>query len=120
MTRSSPDRNPDPGAGDGPDGAEDGPDGERSEPERVLAPGEWTAKSVSSKSNQWLAYLNLGWLMVANMAVFTGLGLWADRHFGTAPVLLLIGVFLGFFGCGYTIYRAVKKIESEERPQPRS
>jgi F0F1-type ATP synthase assembly protein I len=94
--------------------------GEGPEPEPALKPGEWTAKAASSKTNQWLAYLNLGWLMVANMAVFTGIGLWADRHFGTAPVLLLIGVFLGFFGCGYTIYRAVKKIESEERPQPRS
>ena len=110
MTKSSPDRDPDEGAADG----------ESSEPERALAPGEWTAKAAASKSNQWLTYLNLGWLMVANMAVFTGLGLWADRHFGTAPVLLLIGVFLGFFGCGYTIYRAVKKIESDERPQPRS
>jgi F0F1-type ATP synthase assembly protein I len=112
MTKSSPDRDPDKGGADG-------QDGEGSEPERALAPGEWTAKSASSKSNQWLTYLNLGWLMVANMAVFTGVGLWADRHFGTAPVLLLIGVFLGFFGCGYTIYKAVKKIESDERPQPR-
>jgi F0F1-type ATP synthase assembly protein I len=74
----------------------------------------------AAKSNQWLTYLNLGWLMVANMAVFTGLGLWADSHFGTAPFLLLIGVFLGFFGCGYTIYRAVKKIESDERSEPRA
>lgn len=73
----------------------------------------------ASDSNEWLTYLNLGWLIVANIAVFTGIGLWADRHFGTAPILLLIGVFLGFFGCGYTIYRAVKKIERDERLQPR-
>ena len=114
MTRNS----RDPAAGDAGKN-EDGP-GAEEDIGPALAPGEWTAKSASSKSNQWLTYLNLGWLMVANMAVFTGLGLWADRHFGTAPILLLIGVFLGFFGCGYTIYRAVKKIESDERPQPRA
>jgi F0F1-type ATP synthase assembly protein I len=70
-------------------------------------------------SNQWLAFLNLGWLIVANMALFVGGGLWLDKHFKTAPILLLIGVFLGFFGSGYTIYRAVKKLERDEAGQPR-
>lgn len=107
MTKSNQDRNQEDRA----------VDGEGSESERSLEPGEWTAKAASSKSDQWLSYLNLGWLLVANMAVFMGGGFWADRHFGTTPFLLLIGVFLGFFGCGYTIYRAVKKIESDERRQ---
>ena len=115
MTRN----NQGPAAGDADANDKAGKDkDEESEP--ALAPGEWTARSASAKSNQWLTYLNLGWVMVAYMAVFTGGGLWADRHFGTAPVLLLIGVFLGFFGCGYTIYSAVKKIERDERKQPRS
>lgn len=119
--------NPEPSAGDADahgKAAEDAGDvedlekaGGKSEP--ALAPGEWTAKSASAQSNAWLTYLNLGWLMVAYMGVFTGGGLWADRRFGTAPILLLIGVFLGFTGCGYTIYSAVKKIEREERAQPR-
>lgn len=74
------------------------------------------------KSNQWLAFLNLGWLIMLNMLVFAGGGLWLDRRFRTAPWLLLAGVFLGFFGSGYTLYRAVKKLESGEtgksRPRP--
>jgi F0F1-type ATP synthase assembly protein I len=65
-------------------------------------------------STQWLAFLNLGWLIVGNMVVFVGGGLWLDKHFGTTPVLLLTGVLLGFFGCGYTLYRAVKKLERDE------
>lgn len=66
------------------------------------------------KSNQWLAFLNLGWLIMLNMLVFTGGGLWLDRRLHTAPWLLLSGVLLGFFGSGYTLYRAVKKLESDE------
>ncbi len=96
-------------------GDEKGEDGEKG----AVAPVTAKAKAEGT-STQWLAYLNLGWFMVANMAVFVGGGLWADRHFRTAPILLLIGVFLGFIGCGYTIYRAVKKIEREEAAKPRS
>lgn len=70
-------------------------------------------------ANQWLAFLNLGWMIVANMGLFVGGGLWLDKHFGTAPILLLIGVFIGFFGSGYTIYRAVKKLERDEASGPR-
>ena len=67
---------------------------------------------------QGLDLLNLGWLIAGNMAVSVVGGLWLDRHFKTAPILLLIGVFVGFFACGYTIYRAVKKIERDEAAKP--
>jgi F0F1-type ATP synthase assembly protein I len=67
-----------------------------------------------AKSNQWLAFLNLGWLIMLYMLAFTGGGLWLDRRLHTAPWLLLTGVFLGFFGSSYTLFRAVKKLESEE------
>lgn len=73
---------------------------------------------VSPANSQWLAFLNLGWLIAANMLCFVGGGLWLDKHFRTAPVLLLIGVFLGFFGSGYTLYRAVKKLERQEAAEP--
>ena len=72
-----------------------------------------------ANSNQWLAFLNLGWLIVGYMLVFTMGGLWLDRHFHKAPLFILIGVFLGFFGSGYTIYIAVKKLESSEARKPR-
>ena len=72
-----------------------------------------------AKSNQWLAFLNLGWLIMLNMLVFAGGGLWLDRRFRTAPWLLLTGVLLGFFGSGYTLLRAVKKLEETEAKNPR-
>ena len=70
--------------------------------------------SGEEEGGQWLAFLNLGWMIALNMLLFTGGGLWLDRHFGTAPILLLIGVFVGFFGSGYTVYRAVKNLERDE------
>lgn len=84
------------------------------------AEGEGTAGGDPGKSNQWLAFLNLGWLIMLNMLVFAGGGLWLDRRFRTAPWLMLTGVFLGFFGSGYTIYRAVKNLESGETKKSRT
>ena len=75
--------------------------------------------SGKEDGNQWLAFLNLGWLIVGNMVLFVGGGLWLDKHFKTAPILLLIGVFAGFFASGYTLYRAVKKLERNEAAGPR-
>ncbi len=72
----------------------------------------------ADSSNQWLAFLNLGWIIVGNMLLFVGGGLWLDKHFQTPPILLLIGVFAGFFSSGYTIYRAVKKLERQEGAGP--
>jgi F0F1-type ATP synthase assembly protein I len=72
-----------------------------------------------AKSNQWLAFLNLGWLIMLNMLVFAGGGLWLDRRFRTAPWLLLTGVLLGFSGSGYTLLRAVKNLEATEAKKPR-
>jgi F0F1-type ATP synthase assembly protein I len=71
------------------------------------------------KSNQWLAFLNLGWLIMLYMLVFAGGGLWLDRRFHTAPWLLLVGVLMGFTGSGYTLLRAVKNLESMEAKKPR-
>lgn len=73
---------------------------------------------VKDGANQWLAFLNLGWILALTMAICVGGGLWLDRHFGTMPILLIGGVFLGFFGCGYSLYRAVRKLESQESPKP--
>ncbi len=72
-----------------------------------------------ANSTQWLAFLNLGWLIVGNMLVFTFGGLWLDKHYHKAPVFLLVGVVLSFLGSGYSVYAAVKKLESTEAKKPR-
>lgn len=69
--------------------------------------------------NQWMAFLNLGWMIAANMILFVGLGMWLDRRFRTSPWILLGGVFLAFAASGYTIFLMVKRLESSERKKPR-
>lgn len=52
-------------------------------------------------------YSSLGIQMVACIAVFGGLGWWADRSWDTKPWLLLIGCLFGAGGGMYYFIRAV-------------
>lgn len=69
-------------------------------------------------ANQWLAFLNLGWIFAITLLICAGGGLWLDRRFGTSPILLLAGAFLGFAASGYALYKAVKKLETQETQKP--
>ena len=51
------------------------------------------------------AYAGLGLQFALAILLFTFLGQWLDRRFGTEPWLLLIGVFVGAGGGFYSIYR---------------
>ena len=61
-------------------------------------------------ANQWLSLLNLGWVFVATMGICVFGGLWMDKRFGTAPLCILIGVFLGFAASGYSFYQTLRKL----------
>ena len=53
---------------------------------------------------------------------FLLLGQWADRKLGTAPVFLLIGVFIGGAGAFYSMYRrisAAQRADDERRRRER-
>lgn len=54
---------------------------------------------------------------VFSIPVAGGLGYWADAHFGTGPILLLVGLVLGFAAFVVRLVRMRKLIEepSEER-----
>lgn len=43
-----------------------------------------------------------------------GLGYWADAHFGTTPILLLVGLVLGFASFVMRIVRMRKLVEDPE------
>lgn len=60
--------------------------------------------------NQWLALLNLGWVFLATMGVTVYGGMWLDERYGTAPLFILIGVFLGFGASGWYFYETVRKL----------
>jgi F0F1-type ATP synthase assembly protein I len=55
---------------------------------------------------------------VVTILVFLYLGEWLDRKLGTAPWLLLLGVFIGAAGGFYSLYRALTATQRRER-EPR-
>ena len=83
---------------------------EHPEPERSPPPRE----SATSGA----AVAGLGLQFVIAILLFLFLGRWADARLGTAPWLLISGVFLGASASFYSIYRrlmADQKREDEAR-----
>ena len=50
-------------------------------------------------------YAGVGLQFAITLLVGLGLGTWLDRKFGTAPVFLYLGVFLGAGAAFYSMYR---------------
>jgi F0F1-type ATP synthase assembly protein I len=59
---------------------------------------------------------------VLSIPIAGGLGWWADRSFGTAPILLLVGLVLGFASFVMRLVRMRKLVEEvpipEDAPEP--
>ena len=77
----------------------------------------------TEQSNRWrtaqrqgLAYQG-GVEAVFAMLIATGLGYWADQHFGTLPRYLLIGMILGFSAFVMRLLRLGRQLQ--ERPSNR-
>jgi F0F1-type ATP synthase assembly protein I len=97
---------PRPPGGLPPEDAGGGPSGDARKPLADQAP-----------QNQWLAFLNLGWVFVATMVLTVFGGLWLDKRFGTAPLFILLGVCLGFAANGYSFYVALRKLNGAPPPK---
>jgi len=52
-----------------------------------------------------LEFAGLGFQFVAAILLFLYLGKWLDAKLGTAPWLLILGVFVGAGGGFYSMYR---------------
>jgi F0F1-type ATP synthase assembly protein I len=63
-------------------------------------------------------YAGLAGQIVAAMLVFVGGGAWADAHFGTSPLWILVGVGLAFTALGAILYRIVKESARTPREPP--
>jgi F0F1-type ATP synthase assembly protein I len=59
-------------------------------------------------------YAGLGIQFAASIVVFLYLGQWLDRKLGTAPWLLLAGVFVGAGGSFYSMYRRLMVAQARE------
>ena len=64
--------------------------------------------------------LMLGTNMAVGMAVFAGLGYYADRKMGGGIRWTLCGMFLGLFYCGYEVWKVIRELNagSGARPSP--
>ena len=63
-------------------------------------------------------YAGLGLQLTLSILLFLYAGQWLDRRLGTAPVFLIIGVFVGAGAGFYAIYRKLMgdlKREEQER-----
>lgn len=62
------------------------------------------------KKNSFLNYVNLGWNMIAGVALFTFGGYFLEKKFHVAGGILT-GVMLGMVYCGYLIWKIIKNTE---------
>ena len=60
------------------------------------------------------AYANFGLQFVVALLLFLYIGQWVDRRLGTAPVFLLIGIFVGAGGSFYAMYRKLMAAQERE------
>jgi F0F1-type ATP synthase assembly protein I len=52
--------------------------------------------------------LGIGFNIAVPLALFVVGGVWLDSTFNTAPIFIIVGVFLGLFASGYYLYRLAK------------
>jgi F0F1-type ATP synthase assembly protein I len=60
------------------------------------------------------AYAGFGLQFVVALLLFLYLGQWVDRRFGTSPVFLVIGIFVGAGGSFYAMYRKLMAAQARE------
>lgn len=60
------------------------------------------------------AYVGLGLQFAVSMLLFLYVGQWVDGKFGTAPVFLIVGVFVGAGAAFYNIYQKLMAAQRED------
>jgi F0F1-type ATP synthase assembly protein I len=56
----------------------------------------------------WIRFYGIGFEFVAAVVGFTLVGYWVDRHYGSTPAGILIGLALGLIGATYNLIRATR------------
>ena len=64
----------------------------------------------NDRGSSYTSLFGLGLAFILTIAVFAGIGLFADNLFGTLPLFLLVGIVIGFAGWLYYLYRAFEKL----------
>jgi ATP synthase protein I len=77
------------------------------------------ARDHVKRSPSWLRHAGVGVELAAAVAGFTLVGYWIDRHFGSAPWGMIVGLALGLVGGLYNLVReslaAAKEARAEDQ-----
>lgn len=65
------------------------------------------------------AFAGLGLQFALAIVVFLYAGQWLDRQLGTAPLFLILGVFVGAGGAFYSMYRKLMAAQRREEEEAR-
>ena len=61
--------------------------------------------------NDYARFIILGFTFILILGILTTVGFFLDRLLGTLPLLLLVGLGVGFAGGLYYIYVALQKLD---------
>jgi F0F1-type ATP synthase assembly protein I len=75
------------------------------------------ARDHVKRSPSWLRHAGVGVELAAAVAGFTLIGYWIDRHFGSAPWGLIVGLALGLVGGMYNLVRESLAAAKEARAE---
>lgn len=80
------------------------------------SPGPLPSDEERRERSAAARYAGIGLQFAGSLLVFGWLGDWLDGRFGTAPLFLYLGVFLGGGAAFYSMYRQLMaNLEREER-----
>jgi F0F1-type ATP synthase assembly protein I len=71
-------------------------------------------KAVSSNGPSTTRYAGIGLQFAVSILVFLYVGQWLDRKFGTSPIFLMLGVFVGAGAAFYSMYRKLMADQNAE------
>jgi hypothetical protein len=92
-------------------------------PDDVHSSGPVTRRErTPTKGDSWNRVLgiagNLGYMIAVPAVLFIVGGAYADKWFGTSPILVLTGIPLAFIVSGFSVFRLIKQVQAEDRKEP--
>jgi ATP synthase protein I len=69
-----------------------------------------TRSQRNGASDNYARYIGVGFTFVFIVVVPAAIGFFVDKTFGTLPLLLLLGLGLGFAAALYYVYREMNKV----------
>jgi ATP synthase protein I len=67
-----------------------------------------------------LRFIGVGWFIGVSILLGVLGGLWLDKKFGTGPILVIVGLFLGLAVAFYGVYRMLLPLMRRRRDKENS